>query len=407
MGGTGEDCHPLRLLRGTKRGKDAAASSKANKPSFRFLGHRPPPSTQRSKRKRNPLPIPRPFLVFSLSLIIIAPPSLTPSTTEEAVEDYVGLSEAASSHPATAEEAAEEGRRDEDEEDLELGLSLGAEEGRRDEDEEDLELGLSLGAKNAARGGGGKVAAAPWGQSCRILTANDFPSLVYRPSPRSSSTSSVSSSSSAALAGGAGGDGVAGTKRAADAVAPDVVGSDRPPSQAVVGWPPIRAFRMNSLFNQSKDNTSGTNSAAHKKTNSSNTNMKEANGIDGRDNKGRAAGCSRFVKVNMDGDPIGRKVDLNAHRSYETLALALELMFHKPAMALSTCCVYGVKASKLWGGSYEFALTYEDKDGDLMLVGDVPWGMFLDTVKRLRIMRTSDARGLSARFQSSNNSYKP
>lgn len=34
----------------------------------------------------------------------------------------------------------------------------------------------------------------------------------------------------------------------------------------------------------------------------------------------------------------------------------------------------GVKASKLWDGSSEFALTYEDKDGDLMLVGDVPWG---------------------------------
>ena len=32
------------------------------------------------------------------------------------------------------------------------------------------------------------------------------------------------------------------------------------------------------------------------------------------------------------------------------------------------------KASKLLDGFSEFALTYEDKDGDWMLVGDVPWG---------------------------------
>ncbi|MEX7539439.1 hypothetical protein SGI37_20695, partial [Providencia rettgeri] len=42
----------------------------------------------------------------------------------------------------------------------------------------------------------------------------------------------------------------------------------------------------------------------------------------------------------------------------------------------------------------EYVPTYEDKDGDWMLVGDVPWGMFLNTVKRLRIMRTSEANGL-------------
>ena len=34
-----------------------------------------------------------------------------------------------------------------------------------------------------------------------------------------------------------------------------------------------------------------------------------------------------FVKVNMDGAAIGRKVDLNAHSSYESLAQTLEEMF--------------------------------------------------------------------------------
>lgn len=32
------------------------------------------------------------------------------------------------------------------------------------------------------------------------------------------------------------------------------------------------------------------------------------------------------------------------------------------------------RRSKLLNGSSEFVLTYEDKEGDWMLVGDVPWG---------------------------------
>lgn len=38
--------------------------------------------------------------------------------------------------------------------------------------------------------------------------------------------------------------------------------------------------------------------------------------------------------------------------------------------------------SKLLDGSSEFVLTYKDRDGDWMLVGDVPWGYgsFLDVV---------------------------
>ena len=38
---------------------------------------------------------------------------------------------------------------------------------------------------------------------------------------------------------------------------------------------------------------------------------------------------SLFVKVNMDGVPIGRKVDLSAYSSYENLAQALEDMFNE------------------------------------------------------------------------------
>ena len=42
----------------------------------------------------------------------------------------------------------------------------------------------------------------------------------------------------------------------------------------------------------------------------------------------------------------------------------------------------------------DYAPTYEDKDGDWMLVGDVPWEMFVTSCKRLRIMKGSEAKGL-------------
>lgn len=35
------------------------------------------------------------------------------------------------------------------------------------------------------------------------------------------------------------------------------------------------------------------------------------------------------------------------------------------------------RPSKLLDGSSDFVLTYEDRDGDWMLVGDVPWGYVL------------------------------
>jgi auxin-responsive protein IAA len=47
--------------------------------------------------------------------------------------------------------------------------------------------------------------------------------------------------------------------------------------------------------------------------------------------------------------------------------------------------------------SSEYVPSYEDKDGDWMLVGDVPWPMFVESCKRLRIMKGSEAIGLAPR----------
>ncbi|KAI3857098.1 hypothetical protein MKX03_000958 [Papaver bracteatum] len=158
----------------------------------------------------------------------------------------------------------------------------------------------------------------------------------------------------------------------------------------VVGWPPIREYRMNSLVNQVKVSSKGDNNLKKKVTCNSNNDKNKENGRN-----------LLFVKVNMDGEQIGRKVDLNARTCYDTLAQALEEMFHNPTTA-NFIRSNGEKefSSKLLDGSSDFVLTYEDREGDWMLVGDVPWGMFLNTAKRLRIMRTSEMNGLAApRFE--------
>ncbi|KAJ6719348.1 AUXIN-RESPONSIVE PROTEIN [Salix purpurea] len=264
------------------------------------------------------------------------------------------------------------------------------------EAELELGLGLSLGGGGCGGGGGGgKGKANAWGECGRILTAKDFPSVVAQPH-RPNNNNSIPST----CAVGA----VSGTKRAADPVSHDQGGSPTAGSQ-VVGWPPIRAYRMNSLVNQAKAARAEEDKGNGEKDRS-NENLKKkiCNG-----NKTNATGNEKghlgFVKVNMDGVPIGRKVDLNAHACYETLAQALEEMFLRSATTITS--IGGEKQqvskpSKLLNGSSEFELTYEDKEGDWMLVGDVPWGMFLTSVKRLRIMRTSEANGLAPRLHDRN-----
>ncbi|KAL5542368.1 hypothetical protein UlMin_010078 [Ulmus minor] len=258
------------------------------------------------------------------------------------------------------------------------------------EAELELGLGLSLGGRSGLEAGKGKPS--KWGECGRILTAKDFPSVVSRgPSaPSRFSERGVVSSVTAA---------VSGTKRAAEEG-----GSPTGVSQ-VVGWPPIRASRIHSLVNHAKSSRAEEDKVVDKDK-SKDAQKKKANNVSHTNvPPAKEQGHLGFVKVNIDGIAIGRKVDLNAHSCYETLAQALEDMFFSPTITANPKGAEKDQASKtykLLDGSSEFVLTYEDKDGDWMLVGDVPWGMFLSSVKRLRIMRTSEANGLGPRFQDSN-----
>ncbi|KAJ0015286.1 hypothetical protein Pint_20492 [Pistacia integerrima] len=156
----------------------------------------------------------------------------------------------------------------------------------------------------------------------------------------------------------------------------------KPPAKAqVVGWPPVRSFRKNIM-------------AVQKNSSEESDKASTANGS-------VVVGAAAFVKVSMDGAPYLRKVDLKLYKSYQELSDALGKMFS--SFTIGNCGSQGMKdfmnESKLidlLSGS-EYVPTYEDKDGDWMLVGDVPWEMFVDSCKRLRIMKGSEAIGLAPR----------
>ncbi|OEL35889.1 Auxin-responsive protein IAA17 [Dichanthelium oligosanthes] len=132
----------------------------------------------------------------------------------------------------------------------------------------------------------------------------------------------------------------------------------------VVGWPPIRSYRKNTM------------ATTQLKGSKEDAEAKQGQGF-------------LYVKVSMDGAPYLRKIDLKTYQNYKDLSTALEKMFS----GFST----GKDGLSEYRKDGEYVLTYEDKDGDWMLVGDVPWEMFAESCRRLRIMKGSDAIGLAPR----------
>lgn len=123
-----------------------------------------------------------------------------------------------------------------------------------------------------------------------------------------------------------------------------------PPAKSlIVGWPPVQSYRRK-YFHAKKPEA--------------------------------AEGTGMYVKVSMDGAPYLRKIDLTVYKCYPELLKGLENMFKLT-----------IGASSEMEGYHGYAPTYEDSDGDWMLVGDVPWEMFISSCKRLRIMKESEVQG--------------
>ncbi|CAN6359189.1 unnamed protein product [Urochloa humidicola] len=254
--------------------------------------------------------------------------------------DYIGLGAAASSSSSPSPGRGAAGPH------LALRLGLpGSESPGRGAGAEHVDAALTLGPA-PPRGGGAK---------------RGFSDSLDRPAKRDAADA---------------GDAAGAVRGQEKGVAETAAGAPRAAKAQVVGWPPVRNYRKNTL------------AASVTKTKV--------------DDEGRSeAGCC-YVKVSMDGAPYLRKVDLKTYSSYEDLSLGLEKMF--------SCFITGKsstgKASKerFTDGSradalqdQEYVLTYEDKDADWMLVGDLPWSLFATICRKLRIMRGSDAAGMAPR----------
>ncbi|VAH21389.1 unnamed protein product [Triticum turgidum subsp. durum] len=148
----------------------------------------------------------------------------------------------------------------------------------------------------------------------------------------------------------------------------------------VVGWPPVRSFRRNL--------TNGTSSKQ----------SPERQNVEATNRAKPVFKKKPLIKINMDGIPIGRKVDLASCDNYHKLPTAVEELFRGflEAQKDLSCDESGVRGAEekifsgLLDGTGEYALVYEDDEGDRMLVGDIPWSVFVSTAKRLRVMRRSE-----------------
>ncbi|KAI3443868.1 hypothetical protein Pfo_000533 [Paulownia fortunei] len=111
----------------------------------------------------------------------------------------------------------------------------------------------------------------------------------------------------------------------------------------LVGWPPVKSW-MKKFCQQN-----------HRQCTADNYITVENGSGSGGGGGGRGS-TSMYVKVKMEGIGIARKVDLSIHHSYQSLTATLVAMFGK--------CQENVKMYKL---------TYQDREGDWLLAGDVPW----------------------------------
>ncbi|KAG5065527.1 hypothetical protein AAZX31_04G064900 [Glycine max] len=123
----------------------------------------------------------------------------------------------------------------------------------------------------------------------------------------------------------------------------------------LVGWPPVKSWRRKELHQQHPARGRIRNDR-----------------IQANENQSRGPN-SLYVKVNMEGVAIGRKINLRLFNSYQTLTSSLISMF--------------AKYQKFEEVGESYTLTFQNEQGEWLQVGHVPWQSFIGTVRRLVILR--------------------
>ncbi|EES09626.1 putative auxin-responsive protein IAA29 [Sorghum bicolor] len=95
---------------------------------------------------------------------------------------------------------------------------------------------------------------------------------------------------------------------------------------------------------------------------------------------------SRFVKVFMQGEVVGRKINLATHQNYASLSFTLKRLGNNYSMP--SCELNGLGNKEVDGPSDDnnFILFYDNVDGDRFFLGEVPWEIFVISVKRIYIV---------------------
>ncbi|XP_020107414.1 auxin-responsive protein IAA25-like isoform X2 [Ananas comosus] len=159
-----------------------------------------------------------------------------------------------------------------------------------------------------------------------------------------------------------------------------------PPLAAVVGWPPVREFRRNLVSTNLPKSAMDDHEKGATSAKPAAENIDDNDDDDDNSNVMKRRTESRptmFVKVNMEGYVVGRKINLRAHDSYESLSRAVQKMFSN--FFSTTYFNNSGEEEDDDVADPDFILLYEDHEGDRMLVGDVPWELFITSVKRLYI----------------------
>ncbi|KAK6912579.1 AUX/IAA domain [Dillenia turbinata] len=129
----------------------------------------------------------------------------------------------------------------------------------------------------------------------------------------------------------------------------------------IVGWPPINSLRKKLLYQHHHHHQNQHGRIENNRTDES---------------RPHSRSNSMYVKVKMEGVAIGRKIDLNLYHSYQTLKENLISMFSKnPRSELDV--------------SANYTLAYQDREGEWLIAGDVPWRAFINSVHRLEILNNA------------------
>ncbi|GAV63306.1 AUX_IAA domain-containing protein/B3 domain-containing protein/Auxin_resp domain-containing protein [Cephalotus follicularis] len=90
-------------------------------------------------------------------------------------------------------------------------------------------------------------------------------------------------------------------------------------------------------------------------------------------------------KVHMQGNAVGRAVDLTQFNCYEDLLRKLEVMFD----------IQG----ELCGSTKKWQVVYTDDEDDMMMVGDDPWHEFCSIVRKIYIYTLEEVKRLSPKIK--------